>query len=153
MYGDLPVEQNLAYFARIIEAPKQDVDRVLREVQLEPQRRQLVDSLSGGQRARANLAVALLGNPDLLVLDEPMVGLDPILRDELWELFASLAHQGKTLLVSSHVMDEAQRCSELLIMRDGHVVWNDSKKELLAQTKTRDVGDAFVGIIQKGNNK
>lgn len=148
VYGDLTVEQNLAYFAKIIEAPMSDVQRVLETVQLLPQRRQLVDSLSGGQEARANLAVALLGDPELLVLDEPTVGLDPILRDELWNMFAKLASQGKTLLVSSHVMDEAERCDELVLMRDGKIVWNDTKERLLLGTKTSSVGDAFLDIIR-----
>lgn len=149
VYSDLTVEQNLTYFARIIEAPKSDVKRVLTAVQLVPQRQQLVDSLSGGQRARVSLAVALLGDPKLLVLDEPTVGLDPILRDELWTLFEELACQGKTLLVSSHVMDEAERCDELILMRDGEIVWNDTKQALFKATKTRDVGAAFVAKIKE----
>lgn len=149
VYGDLTIEQNLAYFARIIEAPKSDIKRVLKAVQLVPQRKQLVDSLSGGQRARVSLAVALLGDPELLVLDEPTVGLDPILRDELWTMFGELASQGKTLLVSSHVMDEAERCSDLILMRDGEIIWNDTKQALFKATKTRDVGAAFVAKIKE----
>lgn len=152
MYGDLTVEQNLRYFARIIEAPKSDVTRVLETVQLVPQRKQLVDSLSGGQKARVNLAVALLGNPELLILDEPTVGLDPLLRDELWKMFSDLAREGKTILVSSHVMDEAERCEELILMRDGKIIWNDTKKKLLSTTGKSTVGDAFVYAI-KGKRK
>lgn len=152
VYGDLTVEQNLTYFTRIIEAPKSDVKRVLTAVQLVPQRQQLVDSLSGGQRARVSLAVALLGDPELLVLDEPTVGLDPILRDELWTMFGELARQGKTLLVSSHVMDEAERCDELILMRDGEIIWNDTKQALFKATKTRDVGAAFIRKIKEGRS-
>lgn len=150
VYDDLSVEQNLRYFASIIEAPKSDIVRVMKSVQLLPQRKQLVNSLSGGQRARVSLAVALLGSPELLVLDEPTVGLDPLLRDELWTLFSELADEGKTILVSSHVMDEAERCNELILMRDGVVIWNDTKAQLLKTTKKSSVGDAFVQAIKGG---
>src|SRR5690606_28505181 len=107
--------------------------------------------LSGGQKARVSLAVALLGDPELLVLDEPTVGLDPVLRNELWELFADLADSGKTLLVSSHVMDEAERCDSLMLLRDGKLLWNDSREKLLSHTGKKDVGDAFVAMIEKGD--
>jgi ABC-2 type transport system ATP-binding protein len=147
VYGDLTVKQNIGYFAAIAGANADQVAAVIETVRLSSQTNQLVDSLSGGQRARVSLAVALLGNPDVLVLDEPTVGLDPILRNELWEVFASLARQGKTLLISSHVMDEAERCGDLLLIRDGKLIWNDSKSELLKKTKTRDVGSAFIAII------
>lgn len=96
-----------------------------------------------------SLGVALLGDPDLFVLDEPTVGLDPVLRNELWDMFQILAKQGKTLLVSSHVMDEAERCEHLLLLRDGALLWNDTRDELLVHTKKHSVGDAFVAMIQK----
>ncbi len=149
IYNDLTVEQNLHYFASIVGASGKDIKETIQSVQLSRQRKQLVGSLSGGQRARANLAVALLGHPELLVLDEPTVGLDPILRDQLWTLFGELAKQGRTLLVSSHVMDEAERCSELILMRDGAVVWNNTKVKLLSTTKKKDVGAAFVAKIKE----
>lgn len=147
VYDDLTVKQNIHYFARVAGVSTRDAEAVIAKVQLEGKQAQLVRSLSGGQRARVSLAVALLGNPDVLVLDEPTVGLDPILRNELWKQFADLAKQGKTLLVSSHVMDEAERCSELLLIRDGELLWNDSRQKLLEQTKTGSVGDAFVAMI------
>lgn len=147
VYDDLTVRQNIHYFARVTGIRMKDADEVIAKVQLDGKQNQLVRSLSGGQRARVSLAVALLGNPDVLVLDEPTVGLDPILRNELWEQFAELAKLGKTLLVSSHVMDEAERCSELVLIRDGNVLWNDSRQKLLEQTKTSNVGDAFVAMI------
>lgn len=147
VYDDLTVLQNIHYFARVAGVRVKDADDVIAKVQLDGKQNQLVRSLSGGQRARVSLAVALLGDPDVLVLDEPTVGLDPILRNELWGQFAELAKQGKTLLVSSHVMDEAERCSELVLIRDGNLLWNDSRQKLLDQTKTSNVGDAFVAMI------
>lgn len=149
VYGDLTVEQNLRYFARVSGAHAHEVERVLKEVDMTRYRKRLVDNLSGGQRARVNLAVALIGNPDLLVLDEPTVGLDPILRNDLWQLFDKLAKKGKTLLISSHVMDEAERCDELVLLRAGEMLWNDSKKALLVRTKKSTVGDAFVAMIEE----
>ncbi len=148
VYGDLTVLQNLRYFARITQASYQQVDEIITKVHLGKQRKQLVDDLSGGQRARVSLAVALLGDPKVLILDEPTVGLDPILREELWSMFQKLAHEGKTLLISSHVMDEAERCPNLILLRNGRVIWNDTKKNLLAQTKTHDVGTAFIRKIE-----
>lgn len=147
VYSDLTVEQNLRYFGALVGANEGKVDRVIGQVKLQKQKDQLVESLSGGQRARVSLAVALLGDPELLVLDEPTVGLDPVLRNELWDLFAELANQGCTLLVSSHVMDEAERCENLLLLRDGKLLWHDSLKKLLAVTKKESVGDAFVTMI------
>lgn len=149
VYPDLTVFQNLQYFATLVRVGKSDTERVMNEVQLEPQRNQLTSSLSGGQKARVSLAVALLGDPKLLVLDEPTVGLDPVLRENLWDMFSKLAAEGKTILVSSHVMDEADRCDELLLMRDGLVLWSDTRKKLLEQTNTRSVGEAFVDIIKR----
>lgn len=106
--------------------------------------------MSGGQKARVSLGIALLGEPDLLVLDEPTVGLDPILRQELWQLFAELASQGVTLIVSSHVMDEAERCQDILLMRDGQLLWSESLAGLLAHTGTTTVEEAFVALVSQG---
>jgi ABC-2 type transport system ATP-binding protein len=153
VYPDLTVVQNLRYFAVLVGASRTNVDKVIKEVQLEKQRNQLAGSLSGGQLARVSLGVALLGNPELLVLDEPTVGLDPILRNQLWSMFAVLAHHGRTLLVSSHVMDEAERCDNLLLLRDGQLLWNDSKEKLLDHSKQKTVGDAFVAMIKHGEAK
>jgi len=153
VYTDLTVVQNLRYFATLVRADHKNVDKVISQVQLEKQRDQIALSLSGGQIARVSLAVALLGDPELLVLDEPTVGLDPVLRNELWELFESLAAAGKTLLVSSHVMDEAQRCDNLMLLRDGKLLWDASKTELLEHTKQTSVGEAFVMMIEQGEAK
>jgi ABC-2 type transport system ATP-binding protein len=147
IYGDLTVAQNIHYFAKLAGAKLTQVDDIIQTVHLADKKDQLVASLSGGQKARVSLAIALLGNPELLVLDEPTVGLDPILREELWQLFAELAAQGKTLIISSHVMDEAERCDELLLMRDGELLWNDSRQKLLAHTGKTSVEAAFVAMV------
>src|SRR3954447_24086600 len=115
IYADLTVEESLGYFAAVLGAPRSDVDRVIDQVGLRASRRTVIAQLSGGQRSRANLAVALLGRPELLVLDEPTVGSDPELRDELWRMFGDLAAAGVTLMISSHVMEEAGRCERLLL--------------------------------------
>lgn len=145
VYGDLTVSENLHYFASI---EKADPGPVLEQVGLTAQRDQLVRDLSGGQRARVSLATALLGSPELLVLDEPTVGLDPVLRRDLWQLFRELAGHGTTLLISSHVMDEAARCDRILLMRDGKLVADGAPDELLATTGTADIESAFLKLAE-----
>src|SRR3954453_6930776 len=147
VYDDLTVEQNVRYFAVAVGAPSGDVDRVIKEVDLIGYRSRLAGRLSGGQRSRVSLAVAMLGAPRLLVLDEPTVGLDPVLREELWSLFASLAASGLTLLVSSHVMDEAERCDELLLMREGRVLTRDTPAGLKERTGAESMDAAFLRLI------
>ncbi|MDQ0892918.1 ABC transporter ATP-binding protein [Agromyces ramosus] len=150
VYDDLTVRQNLAYFRRILGAPASDVDRVIERTDLGSVAARLAGSLSGGQRSRVSLAAALLGTPEVLVLDEPTVGLDPVLRVELWGLFRSLADDGTTLLVSSHVMDEAKRCDRLLLMRDGALLADDTVRGVLEVTGTDDVEQAFLRLIERG---
>jgi ABC-2 type transport system ATP-binding protein len=147
VYDDLTVAQNLRYFGSVIAAPARDIDRVIAEVELVPQRDQLVGSLSGGQINRVSLAAALLGSPELLVLDEPTVGLDPVLRRDLWELFASLAARGVSLLVSSHVMDEARRCDRILLLHNGRLLADETPDGLLETTGTTDADEAFLSLI------
>jgi len=108
----------------------------------------LVGQLSGGQRARVSLATALLGEPDLLVLDEPTVGLDPVLRHELWDLFHDFVGQGRSVLVSSHVMDEAGRCDDLLLLRDGALVASGTPEALRARTGVDDLEQAFLRLSE-----
>ena len=149
VYADLTVAENLRYFASVLRAPRSDTDRVVREVGLDDRRDQIGATLSGGQLSRVNLAAALLGSPDLLVLDEPTVGLDPVLRQELWELFRGLAGRGVTLLVSSHVMDEAARTDRLLLMRDGRILADGTPDGLRARTGVDDLEAAFLHLIDE----
>ena len=147
IYGDLTVQENVAYFAAIVGAARSETDEVIRAVSLVDDAHHRADRLSGGQRARVSLAVALLGSPDVLVLDEPTVGLDPVLRHELWTLFHRLADGGTTLLVSSHVMDEADRCDRLLLLRDGQLLADTTPDELRDRTGAADLDDAFLRLI------
>ncbi|MFT4221247.1 MAG: ABC transporter ATP-binding protein [Microbacterium sp.] len=149
VYGDLTIEQNLRYFARVIGAPRGDVARVIAQTGLSGQAKQTIDSLSGGQENRVSLAVAMLGEPELLVLDEPTVGLDPLLRSELWAVFRGLAAAGATLIVSSHVMDEALRCDRLLLMRDGRVIADTTPARFLADTGQDDPDAAFLELVRR----
>ncbi len=148
VYDDLTVAQNLRFFARALGAPREDAERVMDLVGLASEAGRRVESLSGGQRNRVSLAVALLGSPELIVLDEPTVGLDPVLRAELWGLFARLARGGAALIVSSHVMDEALRCDRLLLLRDGVIVADTTPSRLLAETGTTDPEAAFLAMIE-----
>ncbi|TMR00789.1 ABC transporter ATP-binding protein [Actinomadura soli] len=147
VYADLTVAENLRYFASVLRAPRTDAARVVDEVGLGKHRDQTAQTLSGGQLSRLSLAVALLGSPDLLVLDEPTVGLDPVLRQELWELFRELADRGVTLVVSSHVMDEAGRTDRLLLMREGRLLADGTPDGLRARTGTPDLEEAFLQLI------
>jgi ABC-type multidrug transport system ATPase subunit len=149
VYADLSVRENLRYFASVLGARRGDAERVIDEVGLSDARDQAASSLSGGQLHRASLAIALLGEPELLVLDEPTVGLDPVLRGELWELFNELAGRGVTLLISSHVMDEAARCDRLLLMREGRLLADDTPDALRAATGTQDLEEAFLHVIHE----
>jgi ABC-2 type transport system ATP-binding protein len=147
VYQDLTVVENLRYFSGVIGAQPGDVDRVLDEVDLTALHDRVVGRLSGGQRTRVSVAVALLGSPRLLLLDEPTVGLDPLLREQLWALFRRLAGAGMTLLVSSHVMDEAARCDTVLVLREGALLAEGSPEELEHRTETADLNAAFLALI------
>ncbi len=147
VYDDLTVAENLRYFARVVGAPDTDPERVTAETGLGPQSSRLAGSLSGGQHSRVSLAVALLGAPELLVLDEPTVGLDPVLRRDLWNLFESLADRGVSLLVSSHVMDEASRCARILLLHGGRLLADMTPVALLESTGTTDADAAFLALL------
>ena len=150
VYADLSVRENLAYFARLHRAPAERVDELIATVSLEGFEPRVVSRLSGGQRARVSLAPALLGEPQLLVLAEPTVGLDPVLRRDLWDLFHRLADGGATLIVSSHVMDEAERCEQLLLLREGKLVAAGSPDELRARTGEHGLDAVFLRLVEVG---
>ncbi len=149
VYADLSAADNLNFFAAVIDAPHDRVESSLDAVGLADHAEQMVSTMSGGERARVSLATALLGSPELLILDEPTVGLDPVLREELWEMFAELAEAGATLIVSSHVMDEAERCDSLLLMRGGELLATGTPTELSERVGARDVGEAFLRLIER----
>jgi ABC-2 type transport system ATP-binding protein len=148
VYLDLTVRENISYFASVLAASAAAGDEAISTVGLEEQADQVVRTLSGGERSRVSLASALLGEPDLLVLDEPTVGLDPVLRRELWQTFHVLADRGATLLVSSHVMDEAERCDHLVLMREGRIVADEAPSSLLDRTGTADLESAFLSVAE-----
>ena len=148
VYDDLTVAENLAFFARVLGVDADTVDEAVDAVALGDHRNQVVGRLSGGQRSRVSLAVALLGTPDLLVLDEPTVGLDPVLRRDLWALFHRLAAAGSAVLVSSHVMDEAERCDRLLLMRGGRIIADGTPGEIRERTGATDVEGAFLRLVE-----
>jgi len=147
VYDDLTAYENLKYFARVFGSESDRIDAVIDATDLTAFANRRVDGLSGGQRSRVSLAAALLPEPDLLVLDEPTVGLDPVLRESLWNLFHELAAGGATLLVSSHVMDEASRCDQIVLMREGEILDVLPPATLLERTATTDMETAFLKLI------
>ena len=151
VYGDLTVVENLRYFARLLKVPAERVDGLIETVRLDAERDKVVNDLSGGQRARVSLAAALVGSPELLVLDEPTVGLDPLLRRDLWAMFKRLAEDGTTLLVSSHVMDEAGNCDELLLLYEGRLLAAGTPDDLLRRTGADDLGDGFLRLVEEAS--
>jgi ABC-2 type transport system ATP-binding protein len=148
VYDDLTVRENVVYFARLVGASRDAAERAIEVVDLTGEADRVVSSLSGGQRSRASLATVLVGDAELLVLDEPTIGLDPLLRRSLWDTFARLAHEGTTLLVSSHVMDEAGRCDELLLLREGRLLARGSPREIRRRAGTEDLDEAFLRLVE-----
>ncbi|MEP6665889.1 MAG: ABC transporter ATP-binding protein [Nocardioidaceae bacterium] len=149
VYPDLTVRENLSFFASVLGVGAGGVDRAIATVGLDRAGDDLVSQLSGGQRSRVSLAVALLSQPEVLVLDEPTVGLDPVLRRQLWATFADLASAGAAIIVSSHVMDEAERCDRLMLMREGELIADDTVASLLADTRTSDIESAFLALVDR----
>jgi ABC-2 type transport system ATP-binding protein len=149
IYDDLRIVDNVRYFASLYGTDSQAADQAVAAVGLDDHRTALCGNLSGGQRTRVSLACALVARPDLLVLDEPTVGLDPVLRVDLWEQFHQLARRGTTLLVSSHVMDEADHCGDLLLMRDGHLLAHTTPTKLREDTGCQSLEEAFLSVIRR----
>lgn len=149
VYLDLSVRENLAYHAAVVGAPAGRAREVLEQVGLEGAATSLVGALSGGQVSRVSLACALVGNPEVLVLDEPTVGQDPVLREELWADFRARAAGGTTVLVSSHVMEEAERCDDLLLLREGRILDHDTPQRLRERTGTSSLDAAFLRLIRE----
>jgi ABC-2 type transport system ATP-binding protein len=149
VYADLSVAENLRYFGALYGVGGERIAETIETVGLGSFEGRITGTLSGGQRSRVSLATALLNEPDLLVLDEPTVGLDPVLRAELWSTFDELAGAGVTLLVSSHVMDEASECDELLLMREGRLLRQTTPAALREETREQDLGKAFLAVIER----
>jgi ABC-2 type transport system ATP-binding protein len=148
VYADLTVLQNVRYFAGLYRLGVTAAEVAVDRVGLSSQADQLVGTLSGGQHSRCSLACALVGQPELLVLDEPTVGQDPVLRDELWAQFRALADAGTTLVVSSHVMDEANRCDRLVLIREGRITADDTPAAVKAAAGTDDLDEAFLTLVR-----
>lgn len=149
IYDDLRVIDNVRYFAALAGVDAGAAGDAVDAVDLRGHRGDYCANLSGGQRARVSLACALVGRPELLVLDEPTVGLDPVLRAELWQQFAGLARRGTTLLVSSHVMDEADHCGDLLLMREGRLLARTTPRRLREETGCTSMEEAFLSVIRR----
>lgn len=149
VYPDLTVRENVGYFASLYGYGQDDADWTIADVGLAEQADQLVSTLSGGQHSRASLACALVGKPEVFVLDEPTVGQDPVLRDELWRRFRKLAQHGATMLVSSHVMDEANRCDRLLLIRDGAIIADDTPAAVKSAAGADDLDEAFLRLVRE----
>lgn len=151
VYRDLTVLQNIRYFASLYGQSDSGVRRVISEVGLHGYGNQLAGELSGGQMSRVSLACCLISDPGVMVLDEPTVGQDPVLREELWENFRARAARGTTVIVSSHVMDEAARCDDLILMREGQIIAQDHPENLLDKTGAETFEDAFLTLIRSEN--
>lgn len=148
VYPDLTIAQNLGYFAALYGASRRAIDKAIADVGLDERRDSLTRDLSGGQKTRVSLAAALLTDSNLLLLDEPTVGLDPVLRRDLWNLFHELAGAGRTLLVSSHVMEEAGRCDRVLLMREGRLIADDTPDGIRAAGGSADLEQAFLALAE-----
>jgi ABC-2 type transport system ATP-binding protein len=147
-YADLTVEENVHHFAALYRKGKREANKAIDDVGLTSAKKQFAGTLSGGQRIRASLACALVGQPRILILDEPTVGQDPVLRRELWQRFRQLAESGVTLLVSSHVMDEAARCDRIILIRKGNIIADGTPALIRAAAGAEDLNEAFIRLVE-----
>ena len=153
LYEDISVNENIGYFAKVLGVKKNRINEVLELTELNDYKKSLVGNLSGGERARLSLGISILSKPKILILDEPTVGVDPLLRKKLWNVFSKLSKEGHTLLISSHVMDEAEYCEDIILMRTGKVVYNGSKSNLINKTDEKNIEEAFIKIISKDEDR
>lgn len=148
LYGELSAKENLQFFAALYglkgKKQQQRMQEVMEVVQLTNHLNKLVSSYSGGMKRRLSLAISLLHEPDILILDEPTVGIDPVLRKSIWEAFYALKKKGTTIIVTTHVMDEAEKCDRLGLMRDGRLIALGTPKELKDKTNTATIEDVFL---------
>ena len=149
IYRDLTCSENVNYFSALQGSTSTTTEEILELVDLGKNRKQLAATLSGGERARLALATALVGKPEILILDEPTVGLDPLLRRDLWRLFHRFTAQGKTLLVSSHMMEEADHCDELILLRDGAILAKGTPEQLRQETGLENMDSVFISLVEK----
>lgn len=153
LYEDLPVGDNLAFFGRLFGLSKEEVGersaRVLEVVELTDKERTPVRDLSGGMRQLTNLACAMVHGPRLLLLDEPTVGIDPVLRLRLWEHFRDLNADGTTILVTTHVMDEAERCHRVAMIAAGRTIAVDTPGELLRRAGVGSIEEAYLVLRER----
>ncbi len=154
VYGDISGLDNLLFFGRLFHMKKQTLmeraEEVLNLTGLDPDRHKLVAHYSGGMKKRLSLAIALLHDPDILLLDEPTVGIDPVLRKTIWDRFEALRQAGKTIVVSTHVMDEAARCQRAALIYGGRLIENDTTESLTAKTKGGSLEELFFAIGEGG---
>lgn len=148
LYEELSAEENLQFFSKLYGLKKgeraQRIKEVMEVVELSNDLTKLVSNYSGGMKRRLSLAIALLHKPELLILDEPTVGIDPVLRKSIWEAFYDLKAKGDTLIVTTHVMDEAEKCDRLGLIRDGRLIAVGTPDELKEQTNSSTIEEAFL---------
>ncbi|HZY93130.1 MAG TPA: ABC transporter ATP-binding protein [Thermoplasmata archaeon] len=153
IYTDLSVEQNLRFFGRLLGLDRRRlssrIHEVLDLVALGERRRSLVAELSGGMQRRVSLAAALLADPDLLLLDEPTVGVDPELRADFWEYFRGLARQGRTVVMTTHYMEEATECSHVAMLHRGALLAYDTPQAVRARARATTMDEAFLHIVRE----
>lgn len=150
LYSDITAEENLRFFGTMAGLSKAQLKSAMEELllfaKLEDHRKKLVARFSGGMKRRLSLAIALLHKPELLVLDEPTVGLDPAHRRTIWDRFDQLAAEGTSILVTTHIMDEASRCHRIIMLQEGRIIAQGSPTDILTQTGTPDLESAFLAL-------